>query len=88
MKLPNNIKHFRPICLLNVIYKIITKVLTVRFTEVASRVISNFQMAFLPERNILDGIVILQEVLHELWVTKREGVIIKLDFEKAYDRVS
>ena len=28
LKLPNNIKQFRPICLLNIIYKIITKVLT------------------------------------------------------------
>ena len=40
LKLPNNIKQFRPICLLNIIYKIITKVLTLRLTKVASRVIS------------------------------------------------
>jgi hypothetical protein len=32
----NNIKQFRPICLLKVIYKIITKVLTVRLTRVAT----------------------------------------------------
>ena len=31
----NNIKQFRPICLLNVIYKIITKVLSLRLTKVA-----------------------------------------------------
>ena len=36
----------------------------------------------------MDGVVILQEVIHELKRTKQEGIILKLDFEKAYDRVS
>lgn len=83
-----NIKQFRPICLLNVIYKIVTKTLTMRLITVAGKVISLFQTAFIPGRNILEGVVILQEVLHELRVTKSSGVILKLDFEKAYDRVS
>ena len=82
------IKQFRPICLLNVIYKIITKTLTMRLTVVAGKVISPFRTAFVPGRNILEGVVILQEVLHELRVTKSSGVILKLDFEKAYDKVN
>ena len=88
IKLPNNVKQFRPIYLLNIIYKIITKVLTMRLTKVASRMISNFQTAFIPDRNILDGIVILHETLHSLEMQKEEGIILKLDFEKAYGRVS
>ena len=88
LKLPNNIKQFRPICLLNIIYKIITKVLTRRLTPVASRVISKNQTTFIPGKNILDGVVILHEVLHSLHVIKEKGIILKLDFEKAYDRVS
>jgi len=87
LKLPNNIKQFRPICLLNVIYKIITKVLTLRLSKIAGRIISGNQTAFIPGRNILDGVVILQEVLHELRVKNQRGVVLKLDFEKAYDRV-
>ena len=88
LKLPNNIKQFRPICLLNLVYKIITKVLTLWLTEVVDRVISKNQTAFITGRSILDGVVILQEVVHELKRTKQEGIILKLDFEKAYDRVS
>lgn len=82
------IKQFRPICLLNVICKIITKTLTLRLTAVVSKVISPFQIAFIPGRNILEGVVILQEVLHELRYSKSSRVVIKLDFEKAYDKVN
>ena len=32
--------------------------------------------------------MILQEVLHELRVSKSSGVILKLDFEKAYDKLN
>ena len=87
LKLPNNIKQFRPICLLNVIYKIITKALTLRLTKIAGRIISSNQTAFIPGRNIIDGVVILQEVLHKLRVKKEQGIVLKLDFEKAHDRV-
>jgi hypothetical protein len=83
-----SIKQFRPICLLNVIYKIITKTLTLRLTAVIDKVISPFQTAFIPGRNILDGVVILQEAMHGLRSSKSSGVIIKLDFEKAYDKVN
>ena len=38
-------------------------------------------------RNILDGVVTLHETVHELHMKKLSGVILKLDFEKAYDKV-
>jgi hypothetical protein len=38
-------------------------------------------------RNILDGVVVLHEAVHELHSKKLYGVILKLDFEKAYDKV-
>ena len=88
VKPATHIKQFKPICLLNVIYKIITKVLTIRLTRVIDKLISPFQTTFIPGRYILEGIVIIQEVLHELKSTKGTGVILKLDFEKAYDKVS
>jgi len=86
LKLPNN--KFRPISLLNIIYKIITKVLTQRLTPVASRVISRNQTTFIPGRNILDGVVIMHESVAFAAYEKGKGIILKLDFEKAYDRVS
>jgi hypothetical protein len=38
-------------------------------------------------RNILDGVVVLHEAIHELHSKKLNGVILKLDFEKVYDKV-
>jgi hypothetical protein len=83
----NKIQDYRPICLLTVSFKIITKVLTNRIGHVAHRIVSPSQTAFMPGHNILEGVIILHESIHELQMKKLDGVIIKLDFEKAYDKV-
>jgi hypothetical protein len=88
MKEANNIKQFKPICLLGLDYKWFTKVLTRRLTEVVEIVIRKTQTTFLPGRNILEGVVILHKTLHELRRKKTKGIIIKLNFKKAYDKVS
>jgi hypothetical protein len=82
LKEANNMKQFRPICLLGVDYKWVTKVLTRRLTAMADLMVSKIQTTFIPRRNILDGVVILHEMR-----TKKKGVILKLNFEKAYDKV-
>jgi hypothetical protein len=87
LKEANNIKQFRPIYLLGVDYKWFTKVLTMRLIVVADSIISKTQTTFLPGRNIVDGVVVLHETLHEMRRRKRKGMIIKLDFEKVYDKV-
>jgi hypothetical protein len=38
-------------------------------------------------RNILDRFVTLHEIVHELYSKKLNGVILKIDFEKAHDKV-
>jgi hypothetical protein len=81
-------KQYRPICLLNVDYKWITKTLTNRLVPVGQKIIDPNQTGFVKGRNILEGLVILHEVIHELRRSKSQGVILKIDFEKAYDRVS
>jgi hypothetical protein len=73
---------------LNVSFKFFTKVIANRLAMVASKVIGPSQSAFLPGRYILDGIVILHETLLELKRKKMDGVILKLDFEKAYGKVN
>jgi hypothetical protein len=83
-----NIKQYRPIYLLNVFYKIFTKVLSIRLLEVAAETIRKTQTAFIKGRNILEGVVTLYEVIHELKTKQQEGIILMLDFEKSYGKVN
>lgn len=85
---PTNIRQFRPICVLNECFKFISKVVTNRFSEVTSLVIWHTQTTFIPGRFILKGCIILHEVLHVLKTKSKKGIIMKIDFEKAYDSVS
>jgi hypothetical protein len=45
------------------------------------------QSVFIKGKNILDGVVILHETIHEMHRKRLNGVILKLYFEKAYDKV-
>ena len=81
------IQQYRSICVLNVSFKIFTKVATNRLNHVAKTVVSPTQTAFMPGRNIMEGVVILHETIHELHTKNRDGIILKIDFEKAYDKV-
>jgi hypothetical protein len=83
----SRIEQYRPICLLNISFKIFTKVGINRATVIAHKVVHPTQSAFIPGRNILEGVVILHETIHELHRKKMDGVLFKIDFEKAYDKV-
>jgi len=76
------IQQYRPICLLNVSFKIFTKVATNRITEIAHKVIRPTQTAFMPGRHILEGVVVLHETIHELHSKKMDGVHLKLTLKK------
>jgi hypothetical protein len=84
----DKITQYRPICLLRYIYKLITKVLTIRLEPYAGKLFSKNQNAFIKKINIMDGILSLQEIFHHTHVKKKVGVVLKLDFEKAYDKVN
>ena len=81
------IQQYRPICLLNVSFKIFTKVSTNRVSLVAEKVIRPSETAFMSGCHILEGVVVLHETIHEFHRKKMDGVLFKIDFEKAYDKV-
>jgi hypothetical protein len=71
--------EYRQIYLLNVSFKIFTKVATTRLNNVAEHVVQPSHTDFMQGRNILDGVVILHEAVHELHTKKLNAVILKLD---------
>ena len=50
--------------------------------------ITNNQFAFIKGRFILESVVAAHEIVHDIYRNKEKGIILKLDYEKAYDRVS
>jgi hypothetical protein len=83
-----DMRNFRPISLLNCSFKIFSKLLTLRLESVCQRLIAKEQSAFIRGRYILESDVIAHEVAHSLHKSKESSVIIKLDYEKMYDRVN
>ncbi|CAN6252305.1 unnamed protein product [Urochloa humidicola] len=84
----NKIQQYRPICLLNVSYKIITRALMLRLEGCMGRIINKCQTAFIKGRNIMEGVLSLHEILHDTKQKKKDGLVVKLDFEKAYDKIN
>jgi hypothetical protein len=60
----SRIGRYRPICLMNVSFKALTKVRTNRATMIAHKVATPTQSTFIPRRNILEGVVVLHETIH------------------------
>ncbi|KAJ0788215.1 putative RNA-directed DNA polymerase [Helianthus annuus] len=85
---PVSLNEFRPISLVSAINKVISKVLANRLKKVLGSVISVNQSAFLKGKFILDGPLIINEVINWIKKRKKKAFLLKLDFEKAYDNVN
>lgn len=59
-----------------------------RLDKIMGKIISKGQSSFLKDRNIMDGVMALHEILHGTKIKKKDGLILKLDFEKAYDKLN
>nr|GEZ10635.1 cysteine-rich receptor-like protein kinase [Tanacetum cinerariifolium] len=81
------VKDFRPITLIESLYKIISKILANRHAVVLEDIVNEVQSAFIANRQILDGPFILNELFHWCKKKKNQTMNFKVDFEKAYDSV-
>ncbi|GJX55137.1 RNA-directed DNA polymerase, eukaryota, partial [Tanacetum coccineum] len=81
------VKDYRPISLIGSLYKIITKLLANRLVTVIDGLVNEVQSAFIANRQILDGPFILNEIIHWCKAKKKQTLIFKVDFEKAFDSV-
>ena len=61
-----SMKKFRPISLLNCIFKTFTKVLTNRLAKLMNILTSSNQSAFIKGRFILESVVVTHEVIHKI----------------------
>ena len=73
----------------NIVYKLVTKIIVARIRPFLLKLVSPFQSAFVPGRKGMDNVIIVQEIIHTMARKKGKGGVmeIKLDLEKAYDRL-
>nr|GFA64830.1 RNA-directed DNA polymerase, eukaryota [Tanacetum cinerariifolium] len=84
---PKFVSDYRPISLIGSLYKVVTKILATRLSMVISDLISDVQTAFLPNRQILDGPFIINELLSWCKRKKQQAMVFKVDFAKACDSI-
>jgi hypothetical protein len=83
----DNIANYRPITVLNADYKIFTKAIATRLTEVAPSIIHPDQAGFIRGRSIFDQIEQTATTINYARLKGVNGAIVALDQEKAYDKI-
>ena len=83
-----DLKNWRPITLLNVDCKLFSKLLTSRMSMVLGEVIHPDQTCALPGRRITDNLILIRDTICYARDRNMRLLILNLDFEKAFDRVS
>lgn len=81
------LQNYRPISLLNVDYKILTRVFANRLQKVIETIINKNQTCCIPNRNISDTIASVRDLIDYCNTEDIEGYIVKVDQQKAFDRV-
>ena len=79
------IKNWRPISLLNVDYKIISKVVASRVKKVLPNLISLQQTAYVENRFIGESCRMIADIIEITDVINKEGFLVTMDIEKAFD---
>ncbi|XP_058754175.1 uncharacterized protein LOC131627320 [Vicia villosa] len=79
---------FRPICLVGCMYKALSKLLAARLKKVLDSIVSKSQSVFVPSRQLMDGVLVVNEVVDYAAKTKKGIFLFKVNFENAYNTVT
>ena len=81
-------KKWRPISLLNTVYKLASSCIAERIKSVLPILISNDQTGFIPGRYIGENTRLIYDILHFREEQDIPGILHLIDFEKAFDSIS
>ena len=79
------IQNWRPISLLNVDLKIISKALSEKLKKVVPDLIFTQQTAYVKNRHIGEGGRLISDIIEIARLKKLEGFLVTMDIEKAFD---
>lgn len=81
------LKNWRPISMLNVDYKIGSKAIAERIKIFLPKLIHSNQVGYISGRQITSNIRSISDILHYTKMKNIPGILMNLDFEKAFDSV-
>ena len=82
------LKNWSPISLLSVVYKIASSSLAARLRTVLPNIISKTQSGFMSNRFIGENTRLIYDIIHYANCNKIPGLLMLIDFQKAFDSVS
>ena len=83
----SSLANWSPITLLNVDYKIASKVITKRLEKVLTLLINTDQTGFIKGRYIGQNIRLINDILEQTKLRNIPGILLQLDFRKAFDTI-
>ena len=81
------LNNLRPVTLLNVDYKIATKVIANRLAKVLPDIISSNQTGYVKNRYIGENVRVISVVIDSTKAKQTQGTALFLDFKKAFDSI-
>ena len=82
------LKNWRPISLLSVLYKIASSAIANRLKKVLDILISKSQTGFISGRFIGENTRLVYDIMHCVEKNNSQGLLMLVDFQKAFDSVS
>ena len=81
----NHLKNWRPITLLNVDYKIASKVIAKSMESFLPRLVHSDQTGFVKDRYIGENVRLISDIMEQTRKNNIPGIFASLDFSKAFD---
>ena len=86
-KLRNDLKNWRPLTLLNLIYKFYSSIIANRLKTTLPSLINEDQTGFISGRFIGENTRMIYDTIDYCETFQKEGILIILDFSKAFDTI-
>ena len=83
-----NLRNKRPICLLDIVYKIIAKVIANRLSAVINKIVHTDQTGFIKRRSIQDNLRTIGDVIDYAEKDDLPGLLCALDFKSAFNSIN
>lgn len=84
----NKLKNYRPISLLNCVYKIASSSIANRIKSVLKKLINEDQTGFISGRYLGENTRLIYDIMHYVEEKNLPGLLLLVDFEKAFDSLS